>query len=402
MSGILRAPFAFVAAAVTLIVAASAAEASDWTEIGGLGEVNGMSPGCSGAPGTADAEFSFFVREGASDNVAIFFDGGGACSDPNTCIGTAIGDLPPGPIYTPAVDETAESLAELEGLGDLSNQDNPIRDFNLVYIPYCTADLHIGANIASYDYTPVGGSSQTYLINHVGAVNVAAVLRWLVQDSGWNLADANKAFLAGASAGGYGVLYHYPGIRALFPRSTAMRLLVDASNGIISEGFYNDTLTEDGVWRARDYLPAELVPAFDSGPDDLIVETIKAVAAIDPYARIGQYTTAFDAVQIGFYNIGRNVDDPARWFDPLELLFASLDWATKVRLNMFSTALQAWNFRYYLASGADHTIVPTDEFYSEDSARDVLFSDWLDDMINRRFLWGSDWRNLSCAPTCAE
>jgi hypothetical protein len=26
--------------------------------------------------------------------------------------------------------------------------------------------------------------------------------------------------------------------------------------------------------------------------------------------------------------------------------------------------------------------------------------DWLDDMINRRFVFGSDWRSVTCAPDC--
>jgi hypothetical protein len=63
----------------------------------------------------------------------------------------------------------------------------------------------------------------------------------------------------------------------------------------------------------------------------------------------------------------------------------------------------AFNYRYYLAAGTGHTVFPNDSFYIENSAQDVMFSDWVDDMVNRRFVWfRSDWRNVSCEPNCLE
>jgi hypothetical protein len=66
---------------------------------------------------------------------------------------------------------------------------------------------------------------------------------------------------------------------------------------------------------------------------------------------------------------------------------------------MLATALQSWNYRYYLAQGTDHTVVVDDKFYTETSGG-VSFLDWTDDMIHRNWIWGSDWRNVSCAGDC--
>ncbi len=71
-------------------------------------------PGCSGGPVVtetpdgpalvaAETAYSFFVRHGNPDKVAILFDGGGACWDATTCIGSVLAGRA---LYSQTVDET--------------------------------------------------------------------------------------------------------------------------------------------------------------------------------------------------------------------------------------------------------------------------------------------------------
>ena len=60
------------------------------------------------------------------------------------------------------------------------------------------------------------------------------------------------------------------------------------------------------------------------------------------------------------------------------------------------------DYRLYLGAGSEHTVLADAIFHGEDSAQGVFLSDWVDDMLNRRFPWGGDWRNVSCAPNCLE
>ena len=60
-----------------------------WQKVTDLPAVRGMdgqthSATCSGFPGT-DAKFAFWARKGKSKNLAIYFEGGGACWDGLTC-----------------------------------------------------------------------------------------------------------------------------------------------------------------------------------------------------------------------------------------------------------------------------------------------------------------------------
>jgi hypothetical protein len=383
--------------------------AAEWQEIDASDpffDHNGKyrTPACSGAPlpgglspPATDADFKFFLRPGNDDKLTIFWDGGGSCWDANTCLGTAVAGAP---LYTLRIDETTASLATLDGLGDFANPENPVSDATIVYIPYCTGDLHTGASDTEYTWFPSAGPSLTRTIHHRGADNTAAVIDYLTDYYQARGKPPKTAFLAGSSAGGYGVLYHYPEVRSLLPWHTKVRVLVDSANGIITERFKNLAIDPSGNWNTWANLAPALQPAFGGSADTVFVNTVRTVAAIDPLARIGQYATAFDAVQIAFYNIARHNDNPALWDDPLQLFIAGLDWSLRARLNMAANSLTSWNYRHYLGAGFDHSIVPTDEVYLETSAGGVAFIDWLDDMLNRTFAWGSDWRNVSCTSDC--
>ena len=87
---------------------------------------------------------------------------------------------------------------------------NPFDDWTMVFMPYCTQDLHIG-----------GGVTQAFpsiTVHRYGAVNVRAALRY-VRDVLWAATEAEepegwhpdrlRVMYAGESAGGYGVMYNY-------------------------------------------------------------------------------------------------------------------------------------------------------------------------------------------------
>jgi len=87
---------------------------------------------------------------------------------------------------------------------------NPFSDWTMLFMPYCTQDLHIG-----------GGSTSTFsslTVHRFGGVNVRAALRYLrdvlwaeleaSDPDGWH-PDRLRVMSAGESAGGYGVMYNY-------------------------------------------------------------------------------------------------------------------------------------------------------------------------------------------------
>jgi hypothetical protein len=82
---------------------------------------------------------------------------------------------------------------------------NPIKDWNMVFVPYCTGDVHTGNRAAARYEAPDGSAAVTY--RHIGHANTQAVIGWLTD----HFRDVPKLLVTGYSAGGIGALenYHY-------------------------------------------------------------------------------------------------------------------------------------------------------------------------------------------------
>lgn len=349
--------------------------------------------GCSNAPFSPSADFSFFFREGNPRRLVIGFDGGGACWDSLTCVGSVLNE---DPVYETVVDETPALLDGLGGLFDRDNPENPLSDALQVLIPYCTGDLHMGSNDQVYILDDV-----PHTIRHRGYDNVVAVLEWLTHYYA-NTAGARpkQVFVTGASAGGYGAQFAYPEIDSRLPAAARKRVLSDSAIGVINADFYNRALAPGGVWGIWINMPPELAGAFAASPDTLPVAINQSLGWNFPKTRFGQYTHAFDAVQILYSNIARHLDQPELWTDPTRLLLTTLEWTNRTRAILRASAMTTGNYRYYLGAGFDHTIIASDDVYFEDSADGLRFIDWLDHMINQQSTFGGDWQNASCSPNC--
>lgn len=366
-------------------------------------------PGCSVAPTLvntelgpvpqpSDSEFAFFVRRGNPKQLAVFFDGGGACWDSSTCVGAPLAGAS---VYSTTVNETAEALDAGRGIGEAGQPYSPINKYTQVFIPYCTGDLHTGSSDTSYvAQTPFGPLPWT--IRHRGADNVAAVMAWLDEYyAARPQKEPKRLFVFGASAGGYGATYHYPALAERFAGARLKRLLIDAANGVINQDFYDRALAEGGAWNVQANLHPVLAAAFAGDPDQLTLNTILSLGTAYPKTRIGQYTTAFDVTQIAFFNIAENLANPALWSDPNAIAVAAQTWAPKAAQDMVIAASLLPNYRHYLANGSSHTIVGSDLFYTEYSAGGICFTDWVTDMLARKPARRGSWVNASCFPNCA-
>jgi len=191
----------------------------------GYGDDN-LKPSCSNYPGT-DSAFSFFAKLTGSNNLLIYFQGGGACWHENNCINN--------PTYSTSQFERIFMLndAFLSGMGilDGTRAANPFKDWNIVYIPYCTGDLHWGAKDKDY-----GGGN---IIRHRGFVNFMFVLDWIKENFDTDGPDQpDKIFVTGISAGAYGAILNFPYIRDSFSDSS-MYVLADAGNGVTTTAFFS-------------------------------------------------------------------------------------------------------------------------------------------------------------------
>jgi Pectinacetylesterase len=102
-----------------------------------------------------------YVRHAAaSDKLLIYFEGGGACTTKGFChfnpknvneILSGDGESVLGSTLAVVAGRQqpgAYTMGTLSGIFDDANAQNPYKGWNMVYIPYCTGDVHFGSNDA--------------------------------------------------------------------------------------------------------------------------------------------------------------------------------------------------------------------------------------------------------------
>ena len=353
--------------------AAAPALASDqtaaWQQVKNPAPVIGLdgrphAAACSGYPGT-DPRFSFWHKRGKSKNLVVYFEGGGACWDNFSCTFPIDPRLPPQvpQLYMPAVPANS-SPATYDGIFNARHPANPVRDWSFVYIPYCTGDVHNGS--ADRSYYNVGHPVFTQLpgefrIHHGGFDNFMVVLDWIRK----NADKPEQILVAGSSAGGYGASTSFPWVQKAFPKAK-MAVLADAAQGVLSPAF-------DAALPGRNSWNPQLAPwVFGSDVNQVPSASILRIAAqASPKARVGQFTTNFDLVQIRFYGVSL-ATNPALPSCPTAGV--AQNWNTSA-LASLGAATAAPNYRHYVAGGQYHTILRSAQFYNEASAG-VRFADW--------------------------
>jgi hypothetical protein len=334
-------------------------------------EYNGrvLEPICSGS-----TPYVFHARTGAVNKLVVYYEGGGACWDNFTCGGEP--RLGIGPTFKQAAQPDEGPANFGTGFADLSNPDNPFRDWNIVYVPYCTGDVHWGD--ASVEHR--SGNRFPVPIEHKGFVNAQVVEKWTRE----HFTDPEQVFVTGSSAGAYGAIVNSLSlIENVYPEAE-FSVLGDAGNGVITRDFLENDIA---VWGVEQNLPAWIpalnVPITELDAADLYV----AAAQFYPQHRFATYTSAYDGGtggQTGFFNIMRNIDAIPFWFN---WWLASCDWNTEMRALNRDAASRAANFRFYVGTGSAHTMWGRDKVYTDTTGGVPTLVDWIRAMLDDTPAW---------------
>jgi hypothetical protein len=160
-------------------------------------------------PGTTcsdGSQYKFWVHDNAiSTNLVVLYEGGGACWDHGTCSGQRghLGAANPDGIPNNYIYQTkAKYVSPLvngadPGLPLIRNKNNIVtKGWDVAYMPYCTGDVHIGNNVATYvDPT---GTQPPFNYQHTGYNNSTKALDFLAEQ----FPNINKMLITGFSAGG--------------------------------------------------------------------------------------------------------------------------------------------------------------------------------------------------------
>jgi hypothetical protein len=349
---------------------ANAADATGAAALDGLQEGwNVIAPGgdtvCSDG-----SEYRFFARRADPAKLVVYFQGGGACWFGRNC------DQHLDPSYKPTV--AVDEIDNYRGIFEFVNPENPFADYSFVVAPYCTGDVHIGDNVATYQ-APADEEHDAHdvTIHHKGIVNAQAVLEWTYEHF-----DPADVFVTGSSAGAIPSPYYAWQIADHYPQARIAQLGDGAGGYRRSKDLTMERMEQ---WGTMEHL--QQYPEFaDMALGEFAYEDLYIAAARRyPDIIFAEYDAAEDQVQKRFLAMGGNETATLR-----DLLLA----------NHADIRAEVKNFRAYIAGGDSHTILARPEFYAfQVNGRRVR--DWVADLATYR-----DVDDVSCeqcdSPELAE
>ncbi|MAT91611.1 MAG: vtpJ-therm [Halioglobus sp.] len=173
------------------------------------------------------APYAMATRDKGAEDLLIFLEGGGACwSDLCVAVSEATPIIPPAGINNP------------------DKPNNPVRDWNQVYVPYCDGSLHAGDQDVDTDNN---GSDDRF---HRGLHNLSAALDVAAR----TFPAPRRILLAGNSGGGLGTIFALPLVRYLYP-DVQIDVINDSGVGVSRPGepdFLQQLVAE---WNIGAFLP---------------------------------------------------------------------------------------------------------------------------------------------------
>jgi len=283
--------------------------------------------------------------------VAIYLEGGGACFNDASCKLLTF-DLP--------------SYLLGGGIFNFSRSDNPIRDWNVFYIPYCTGDVHAG--IATGMNVPGGPTNQSF----VGYANIGHYLKRIIP----TFPDLKKVLLTGISAGGFGAAYNYDRVAQAFCPTPV--ILIDDSGPPMSDSYIAPCLQDrwKTLWNLKTTLPSECPEC--SGPDGGgIVNYISYLQNRYPQSRLGLISSTHDSVISLFFGYGKN---DCKDIDGIASSVAGDVYAAGLAelRDKYATAPGVWA-TYYVDS-TTHTYLLAGLYSTTVNGKKL--SDWVDNVVN--------------------
>jgi hypothetical protein len=217
--------------------------------------------------------------------VLVVLDGGGACwgSGGFACPWYA----EPGPFGAAELEVAVNGGLDAGTILDRRVTSTPFAGATLVFVPYCTGDVHWGDSEPTYPGYGVW--------HHAGKANLEKDVAWLKD----HLEQPRKLVVAGSSAGGFGSLLAFDLARAAWPSpGTAGYLIDDSGPPLVG----SDVGAELAGWYDSWKLDLTLDPVCGTGCQADLSKVVGALRERHPSDRIALLGSLQDATLSFFFS----------------------------------------------------------------------------------------------------
>jgi hypothetical protein len=308
-----------------------------------------------------------------TDDLVVFFDGGGACWSYATC---KTGILPIDFVTDKnfGVEKFKEEARVYipSSITDRAHLPPSLAGATLVFVPYCTGDVHAGDWGKSYS-----NPADTVYWQHRGHANVMAFLKRL----GATFPNVRRLVAAGSSAGGFGALVNYPALRWYWPHADGF--LIDDSGPALVGDDVPVSLRE--AWYDSWHAGVSIDPICVDCYDDLSLAWT-TLAAQFPDDRLAFVTHERDWLMSSLIADAGSVTDPGT------ILALKDNFQTNLAQLQSTVFAPTANARVFYDYGEDHMLLtpetttvpspdPTADFTASHDAASVDLQTWLEAMF---------------------
>ena len=246
---------------------------------------------------------------------------------------------------------------------------NQFRDWNVVFIPYATGDVHSGNN----EMANIPGVPQNQVMT--GRNNVSIVLHDVYnyfQTTGSNI---NEIVFSGSSAGGFGSFLNAHQLATVFGKDIKTTVIIDAGQVVMDTNVLTSCLEQQWLnyWNLDDGNPEDL-NMFVTGSYAYDIQKIyEYLAKKYPKFNFGFLSYYEDEVNRGFYSFGQN-DCPTL---PSEIIEGSIFKQALIELK--NDVLDNYsNWTIFYKNGTTHTFLNDPEL--DQTVNDVQLNQWISDL----------------------
>jgi hypothetical protein len=294
-----------------------------------------------------------------SRNLLIFMQGGGACFNELSCRQNRDSWA--------ATDANVETTLRTNWIMSRTSNNSPFKDWNLVYIPYCSGDVHTGSATSGYLGQP-----------QVGFLNYKKDLAEIVA----RFPNVDQVVLAGVSAGGFGVAWNWAWTQDAFGSVPVYAL--DDSGPPMGPTYLSECQQQryGALWGWADNIHPSCTTC-DVPAGKVVRPLLDASFARSTSTRFGLLSYDEDGTIKSFFAYG--TDNCANW-DSLQLpIYPS---------GMYPMGLtelrQTWSsypqVAMYVVTGGSHTFLETD-IASVKTGPSISMLDWIKKLIDKSDGW---------------
>ena len=247
-----------------------------------------------------------------STKLFIYFEGGGACANPGFCtlnpadVSHQFSGKGQIAIASTSLVNVAQDPGK-DGIFNFSETTNPYKDWNMVYIPYCTGDVHFGANPNG----TIEGVTGTH--NFSGAANSQAVIARTLAT--WP--DTTRFIAGGSSAGGYGAGLNFGVIQDSFADAEGS-VVLDASPPFSNE--YAPVCLQKRwreAWALDKNIPSDCGEQCKSADGGNLFNIVDYWRAKYPETHVALISGIHDEIIRLFFSLGNNDCKDYQTLDPV-------------------------------------------------------------------------------------